>query len=265
MRFVTNTPAIAIVGLNGATATCAATNSNLPRFQSVEAARHAGAEYILNQGPDGLELLAPNDKPGQGVRCDFRSFDLRVATGNRSRNQPLGRAIGKNTQTIIDATAGLGYDSILLAAMGCRVTAIERSPILAALFEDGLRRAREHAEWVEVVDNIQLIVGDAKDCLSSLKAAPDAIYIDPMFPPKRKAALPPKRIRIVREIVGDDVDAADLLAIARRTAHRVVVKRPSHAPPIADDRSHKVETKLVRYDVYVSNVVLGRNVSQAAK
>jgi 16S rRNA (guanine1516-N2)-methyltransferase len=253
MRIVMTTTHMAVVvGTNDEALRRTADGGGVPVFRTIDEARESGAQYILRRGDAGLELLGPDDQPGQGVRSDFTGFDLRVATGNRSRRQPLGRAIGKDTESIVDATAGLGYDSILLAAMGCRVTAVERLPILAALFEDGLRRALELPQWVDIIDRIRLVVADAKEYLQHVESPPDAIYLDPMFPPKRKAALPPKRIRMVREIVGDDDDAVELLATARRTARRVVVKRPSHAPPVAEDRSQKIETKLVRYDVYVA-------------
>lgn len=74
-----------------------------------------------------------------------------------------------------------------------------------------------------------------------------------MFPPKRKAsALAKKSIRMVRAVVGDDEDAADLLECARRIAgQRVVVKRPTDAGPLSGPApASAIETKLVRYDVY---------------
>jgi 16S rRNA (guanine1516-N2)-methyltransferase len=80
------------------------------------------------------------------------------------------------------------------------------------------------------------------------------VYIDPMFPPKRRgSALPPKAAQMLRELVGHDTDAAELLAAARSIARsRVVVKRPDHAPPLADPVDAQYKGKLVRYDVYVT-------------
>jgi len=87
-----------------------------------------------------------------------------------------------------------------------------------------------------------------------LPQRPDAVYLDPMFPPKRKkSAAVNKEMRLLRELVGDDLDAPDLLEVARGVAReRVVVKRPDHAPPLAPYPSMSFLGKLVRYDVYLT-------------
>ncbi|MCP3903881.1 MAG: class I SAM-dependent methyltransferase [Planctomycetes bacterium] len=204
---------------------------------------------------DGLELREGTDPRERGARPDLDRIELRVGTGNLSRKQPIARAVGRDVETVVDATAGLGHDAALLALMGYEVTAVERSPVLAALFADGLDRARDSAEFRAAIgDRLHAIIGDAHDVLPRLEPAPDTVYIDPMFPPRRKAsALPKKPIRLVRRLVGPAFDAAGLLAVARSVArHRVVVKRPTSADPVAADPSFTINGKLVRYDVYVT-------------
>ena len=189
----------------------------------------------------------------RGVFADFSSFDPRTRAGRAARSQPLARAIGGAARTVVDATAGLGHDSALLALLGYDVTAIERSPILAALCEDGLRRARRDPALNDALrDRLRIITADARAALQSMNPKPDAVYIDPMFPPKRKpSALAKKSIRLVRMLVGDDPDAAALLNAARHNVkQRVVVKRPTHAELLAPDPSATYPGTLVRYDVY---------------
>lgn len=217
----------------------------------------AGDEpLILALRSDGLEVRDAHMKPGRGLMVDFTEINPRQASkrGGFSRKQPLARAIGKSTRTVLDATAGLGHDSALLACMGFHVTAVERSPIIAALLEDGLRRAMLDEDLKHALDDrLTIIQADARDILRRGSIRPDAVYIDPMFPPKRKAsALAKKSIRLVRQIVGDDDDAADLLATAQLHAPRVVVKRPNHAKPLAPKPTAQIAGKLVRYDVYVN-------------
>ena len=83
------------------------------------------------------------------------------------------------------------------------------------------------------------------------EAAPDVVYLDPMYPPKKKSALVKKEMRICRMLVGEDEDAGELLEIARRVARRrVVVKRLRHAPPLKANAAAEYVGRTVRYDVY---------------
>ena len=172
----------------------------------------------------------------------------------------LFRAIGTGTggsgglPSVIDATAGLGRDAFLLACKGYRVMAIERSPIVAALLEDGMRRAMENPAVRETLDDrLRFVTGDARVILRELPPAerPDVVYVDPMFPARAKAAMVKKESVALRAVVGADQDAAELLDAARVAARRrVVVKRMRHAPPIAPGVVRTYEGKSVRFDVY---------------
>ena len=132
------------------------------------------------------------------------------------------------------------------------MTAVERSPIVAALLRDGLARASQDDALREAMgDRLTILNADAREVLDRGDIKPDTVYIDPMFPPKRKAsALAKKSIRLVRALVGDDEDAAALVEAARRHCRRVVVKRPTHAPPLAERPTAGITGKLVRYDIY---------------
>jgi 16S rRNA (guanine1516-N2)-methyltransferase len=216
-----------------------------------------GGDLILAFHDGRLELRRAQDRPGTGTGADPAEVVRRAWRGGTglSRRQPLARAIGRRGARVVDATAGLGGDSVLLALLGCDVTAIERSPVIAALLRDGLARAmadpRCHAA---IGDRVRVVTGDARRVVIAIHPPPDVVYLDPMFPPKRKrSALARKEIRTLREIVGDDPDAADLLATALRAAtDRVVVKRPTFAPPLAGEPTMSFGGKIARYDVYRS-------------
>ncbi len=200
-----------------------------------------------------IELRREGDRPGTGVRCDLARIALRGGAAE-ARSMPLFRAVG-DARTVVDATAGLLGDAFLLAAAGCRVLAIERSPLVHALAADGLARARRDPRLTELIgDRIELVCGDARAWLeerSGTDAAPDAVTIDPMFPPKRKrSALPRKEMLALREVVGSDPDAAQLLDAARRCARmRVVLKRGDDAPELAKP-DWTIEGTTVRFDVW---------------
>ena len=191
------------------------------------------------------------------LRVDFVNGPVahRLRFGG-GRGQDLPKAMGLRagkTPTIIDATAGLGRDAFLLASLGADVTLIERSPKMHALLEDAMARARqEGGDFAEIMARMTLLHGDAKALLPNLTA--DAILIDPMHPPRKNSALVKRELRQVREIVGTDEDAADLLRVALECASkRVVLKWPAKADPMIGVRacSHQIIGKSTRYDVFM--------------
>jgi len=172
------------------------------------------------------------------------------------RGQDIAKAMGLRagkTPKIIDATAGLGRDAFLLASLGAEVTLIERSEKMHDLLHKGMARAAaEGGDYADIIARMTLLKGDAKVLLPDLNA--EAILIDPMHPPRKNSALVKRELRQVREIVGTDEDAADLLSVALENASkRVVLKWPAKADPIVGIRScsHQIIGKSTRYDVFM--------------
>ncbi len=97
---------------------------------------------------------------------------------------------------------------------------------------------------------------DSKDYLKKLDIEnyPDVIYFDPIFPEKTKTALSKKSSRLLKQVVGDDLDSAEVFELALKKAKkRVVVKRPKHANTITALKPDIVfEGKAVRFDVYLT-------------
>jgi len=206
-------------------------------------------DFVLAWTGQHLELRSRRDPRLNPLCVDFAQGDQRRNRAALSRRQLLARAIGR-VQLVADATAGLAQDALRLALMGYRVTAIERCATVAALVRDGLRRLRDtHDAWA---DRLQLLTGDARTLLPILSPRPEVVYLDPMFPAKRRAsAAVRKELQWLRDLAGDDADALELFDVARRSAtNRVVVKRPDHAPPIAPNPAASIVGKLVRYDIY---------------
>lgn len=242
-----------------ARATELAADLSLPLIGNLQDATDS-VSLLLVVTPRRLELRETGRVRGAAVHVDL----LRGATGHRlastrSHRLPLARALGlhRGVRSIVDATAGLGRDTVTLAARGCRVTAIERSGVLGALLRDGLARASgaEKAWLRDIAGRVTLVVGDARDALRSMTGsdAPEAVYLDPMYPEGDKKSLAKKEMRICRQLVGDDPDAAELLAIAREVAgRRVVVKRHPKATPLAPKPTAQITGKQVRYDIYHS-------------
>lgn len=208
--------------------------------------------YRLELGQDGWVLHTPRRLSLGTLKLDFSTGRTAWRLRQAGRRQPLGRALGLKpgaTKHVIDATAGLGRDGMVLATLGCRVTLIERNPILALLLRDALQRTAPP----ELRERLRVIEADARSHLLTLASPPDAVYLDPMYPERDKSALVKKEMRILRTLVGKDLDASELLTAARACgAGRVVVKRPRGAPLIDGPApSHSIEAPNTRYDVYL--------------
>jgi hypothetical protein len=180
----------------------------------------------------------------------------------RAGHDPLLRAVGRWSD-VLDATAGLGGDAGTLAAAGRQVTLVERNPVLAAILEDAIRRWR--GGGVVAAASMRLVFADARAVLASTRA--DVVFLDPMYPEpigdgrararKRAQARKAEAPRLLRLLAGDDVDQGELLSLARRAArHRVVVKRPRHAPSLAGRPPNgALSGRTVRYDLYAPEEV----------
>jgi len=205
-------------------------------------------DLVLATHGDVLELRAAADRPGTGVRVDLGTVDPRGM-----RSTPLVRAMGERVRTVADATAGLLADAWLLAMAGFEVTAFERSPAIAALARDGIRRAAADPRIDRAaIARLRLVEADAITALGH--ASFDAVLVDPMFPPRRRAsALPRKEIQVLRVAVGDDPDAEALLSAARAAARlRTAVKRGDDAPALAGSPDLTFGGSTTRIDVYLS-------------
>lgn len=215
------------------------------------------AEFAVQVGADGLQIQQLGPQVPGPVRVDFvegQAAHRRQFGGGNGQMiaKAVGIAQGIRPQ-VLDATAGLGKDAFVLASLGCRMTLIERQPLIAALLEDGLARAQRDEEVGPIVARMRLLTGNAIERMRGWEGEPpQVIYLDPMFPHRDKSALVKKEMRVFRPLVGDDLDAPALLEAALALAsHRVVVKRPRKAPIIDGPKpSHSLEGKSSRYDIY---------------
>jgi 16S rRNA (guanine1516-N2)-methyltransferase len=218
----------------------------------------AAYPYLLCFTNTHLELqVIKGESLGGPLFVDFLKGPVayrRVHGGGRK--ELLAKAVGvkpQNNLLVLDATAGLGRDGFVLASLGCRVQCIERSAIIAALLQDGIDRLK-----LSDIIELSLIVADANDYMRNLSENkyPDVVYLDPMYPVRTKSALVKKELRILRDMVGEDQDASQLLHSALLIAKkRVVVKRPLLAPLLDNAIKPSVvyQGKTSRFDVYLTN------------
>lgn len=225
----------------------------------------------------------------QAMRGDFTKLQKRLQYHNLT-HELLVKATkvkGREKLRVIDATAGMGEDSLLLAASGCEVTLFEQDPVIAALLQDTMRRALDEAALHEIVMRMQLVEGDSIDRLRKFGEAdtgsdtqeddaghacstltesaamandsdialnrPDVIYLDPMFPERQKSGLVKKKFQLIHylEAPAENEEALMQAAIAARP-FKIVVKRPAKGPYLAGLKpSYSLDGKAIRYDCYV--------------
>jgi len=222
-------------------------------------------DWHLSWQQDALVLRHPELRKQHDILVDFASG---AATYRRKfgggKSEGIAKAVGlhKTKQLrVLDATAGLGRDAFVLAALGAHVIMVERNPLVAALLQDGLRRAAldvELATWLPERMQLWPMTSLAAMAQATAQAiAFDVVFLDPMFPPREKSALVKKEMRAFHEVVGEDLDADALLAPALALAgKRVVVKRPGYADDLAGRApTLRVVGKNNRFDVYVNAAI----------
>ena len=209
-----------------------------------------------------LQLIQTGDMSPGPVHVEFscgQAAHRRHYGGGKG--QTIAKAVclsSSQVPLILDATAGLGRDAFVFASLGARVILVERSAIAAALLADGMQRASSDKEISAIISRMQLIYADALELMPKLASehsqTPDVVYLDPMFPHRKKTAAVKKEMSSFQHLVGADCDSDHLLAAAMQLARkRVVVKRPIKAPLLANkSASFSLPMKKHRFDIYLT-------------
>lgn len=204
----------------------------------------------------GVQLKLADEPNLGGVMVDFiqgRAQHRRKYGGGEAITKALGIKKGFRPK-VLDGTAGLGRDAFVVASLGCEVTMVERSSAVATLLFDGLQRASLDAEvgdWIS--QRLKLVYASSLCALPTFEQGFDVVYLDPMYPHRKKSAQVKKEMRLFQMLVGEDHDADALLTAARETgAKRIVVKRPSYADYLNGEKPQaELKTKSHRFDIYL--------------
>ena len=219
---------------------------------ALEIAREAGLDLLRT--PEGLTLT----DGAMELRADFSRMLPRLRQGRLSHELLVKAAKVKGVAepVAVDATAGFGEDSLLLAAAGFTVELFERDAVIAALLADALERAADDPALAPVVARMHLNAGDSLAGMGALAARGtrvDVVYLDPMFPGRTKSAAVKKKFQLLHHLERPCDSEAELVDAARALGPRkVVIKRPVKGPYLAGIKpSYQLAGKAVRYDVLV--------------
>ncbi|MDO4434941.1 MAG: class I SAM-dependent methyltransferase [Cardiobacteriaceae bacterium] len=208
---------------------------------------HGG--YILREGAKRFGELS----------IDFHEAYYRARGGTEYLPKALK---GLKMMSVLDVTAGWGRDSWLLAYRGFQVTMVERNPYLGFLLQQAVQTAQASNSIGTVAARLSFIATDALTYLNEYLAKRfdnllwGAIYLDPMYPERKKQAMVKKPMQVLQALLGEAGDGEDLLACARLAiaaglCERVVVKRPQTAPHLSVDKpDYSIDAPNTRFDVY---------------
>lgn len=213
---------------------------------------------IVNKPGDYLTVLFDSKGVslsgfGLSYQGDFENMLHRVTNG-RLQHEMLAKAVKTDQENLkaIDATAGMGEDSLLLAACGYQVTLYEQNPVIAILLKDALRRAKKNTVLKDIVSRMQLVEGDSIEHLNKRLDPVDVIYLDPMFPGRQKSGLINKKLQLIQKLEPPcSKETALFDAAMAAQPSKIVVKRPLKSPYL-DERvpSYSLKGKAIRYDCY---------------
>lgn len=206
-------------------------------------------DYVLEADSEGVLTLRNREGLRLRIHFDDPGIDYH-RRGSRGKQELLAKALGSKygNRKILDLTAGLGQDSVFLSQIGFEVTALERNPLIAFLLSEAQRNTTRPE-----LKALKILFADAieKTAEPDFLAGFDAVYFDPMYPAKKKSALPRQEMRLFKELVGEDGDASKVMEqLSQNFQGRIVVKRPVEAEALMKP-IHSFVGKTVRYDVIV--------------
>jgi len=229
---------------------------NLPIIERASLEVDSDFDFLLTYVDSRLLLQSRTGGEVGDLCVDFADAKLNYRAKSSIRNQNIAKALGikgGNRPTILDATAGLGKDAFLMASLGCCVSLIERSELIHVLLSDGLSRQGCYPEEVAaILQRMELSFGDFLQMDAESRRF-DVVYLDPMFPQRRKSAKVKKDMALLQLLLGHQHDGGEMLEHGLKLAKkRVVVKRAKLAPHLSAVKPDiEFKGSSSRYDVYL--------------
>lgn len=247
-------------------------------------------EQLCAEATQPILLLENNNQlswlsHGLSVAPEWDKLQRRVVSAGRKTELLLQAAKITAHSQVIDATAGFGHDSLILASTGAQVTMLEQQPIMALLLLAEQQRMSTQPNWQKLMARLQIINTDAlsyfanpyfsshyfadiQDNSAVIKAV-DVVYLDPMFPDDSyqdsktgKGAKVGKRMQALHHLARPPTAEQELqllqgaqAAVSYRDNEqqqgRVIVKRPQYAPLFANQSPKESwQNGAVRFDGY---------------
>lgn len=198
-------------------------------------------------------VLTGGERTGAGAelyRYRLAQEMPRIFEQNQKQKQhPVLKALNAQNEKLVDLTLGEGRDSLTFLKAGRQVISYERHPFIAFYFLMNLYYLNEVCPLP--LDQLEIVIGQFKDDPVAERNA--QFYYDPMYRPEKRKSLPRGTIQLFENLVqaGDEDQAEYLQWLIENCGGKIVVKRAKTAKPIIGQVNYGLETKLVRYDVYL--------------
>lgn len=192
---------------------------------------------------------------GMKVSPNWQALQKRIVTAGKKSELLLQASKLTQDKTAIDATAGFGHDSLILASTGASVAMIEQNPSMFLLLQAEKQKMQTYPNWQKLLARLSLYFGNASEILPTLPKA-DMVYLDPMFPDSSYHAKVGKQMQILHELTKPPTleQEVQLLTLAKKQLNpngRVVVKRPKNAPNLGNELPQESwGNAVIRYDGY---------------
>ena len=207
---------------------------------------------------------------GLSVAPEWDKLQMRIVSAGRKSELLLQAAKITADSKVIDATAGFGHDSLILASTGAQVSMLEQQPLMALLLLAEQQRMSALPNWQKLMSRLQIINTDALNYFAKLQTdakAVDVVYLDPMFPENSyqdsktgKGAKVGKHMQALHQLACPPTleeemqllqSAQAVVSQSAQTSGRVIVKRPQLAPLLANQTaSESWHNEAVRFDGY---------------
>ena len=220
---------------------------------------------LLLDDKNHLSLLSQ----GLSAAPEWDKLQRRVVGAGRKSELLLKATKLTENSVIIDATAGFGHDSLILASTGAQVIMLEQQPVMALLLLAEQQRMSQQPNWQKLMARLHIINTDALSYFSDFSSHRetralnpidfgidtatdiDVVYLDPMFPidsyessKTGKGAKVGKHMQALHHLAHPPTfieeetllkSALEMVStnsntnISNNTKGRVIVKRPSQA------------------------------------
>jgi hypothetical protein len=192
----------------------------------------------------GVIHLDDNELKLKKIHCEIPGqvdYHTKYFFKNSIHKENIAKAVGIKKgdarPVLIDLTAGLLGDSILLSLYCEKITGYERHPLIYALSKSAL---------LANPMNIELIYGEYNNKGQTL-------FYDPMYNDPNKKTAPKKEMQLFRKLIGSDSDCSGF--VNKLEFQRLVIKRPIKSEMILIGPSMQYKGKSTRYDVYLTPLI----------